>query len=567
MTDTDLRIAECIDHKRSFVLDAGAGSGKTTSLVAALQRAVEQLGTDLGRRGQRIACITYTNVAKEEIIDGIKGSPVVRVSTLHDFLWNVLSSHQRALKRALLKWNDGLKIDSRRKCDAAELADALLKVAVTYSDTGPKFVEGRLFHDDLLGVAKIMFAESALLGQIVATQYPCILVDEYQDASPEVVDLLLDGIVAKNASRTVVGFFGDKMQSIYDSGVGELPARHLSQLTQIVKSDNFRCSMNVIRVLNRLRTDIQQTPGPDNRQLPGDAIYVRVADATGDVMGRVRSFAQKSRGWSPNPVTERELYLTHRLISQKGGYDGLLSTFQTRGDWYRERLLSGEEPRIAFLLEKVEPLAIAWAEKRVGAAISRLRDAGFTLSAQRTKRAAAEALDHLVALRSTGTVKEVLAHVRAAELLPLPDDIRDRLAGQVQVVGDSDEAKDREELDAAFYNSYFSLPYQEVTSFVAFFESHTPYSTQHGVKGAQFDTVYVVLDDKGARWNAYSFEKYLTREDETKLPRRYAKTRNIFYVCCSRAMRNLAVVDVGGASATKDAAVRALFGADRCFVL
>jgi DNA helicase-2/ATP-dependent DNA helicase PcrA len=63
----------------------------------------------------------------------------------------------------------------------------------------------------------------------------------------------------------------------------------------------------------------------------------------------------------------------------------------------------------------------------------------------------------------------------------------------------------------------------------------------------------------------YSFEKYLTGEDEAKNPARYIKTRNIFYVCCSRSIRNLAIVDLGAASPRKEAAVRALFGADRCF--
>jgi DNA helicase-2/ATP-dependent DNA helicase PcrA len=32
-----------------------------------------------------------------------------------------------------------------------------------------------------------------------------------------------------------------------------------------------------------------------------------------------------------------------------------------------------------------------------------------------------------------------------------------------------------------------------------FVEQRTPYSTQHGVKGAEFDDVFVIIDD--AAWN------------------------------------------------------------------
>ena len=35
-TDTDAQIRACIDSSKSFIMTAGAGSGKTTSLVKAL---------------------------------------------------------------------------------------------------------------------------------------------------------------------------------------------------------------------------------------------------------------------------------------------------------------------------------------------------------------------------------------------------------------------------------------------------------------------------------------------------------------------------------------------------
>lgn len=565
MNETDGRIFDGLKEKRSFVLDAGAGSGKTHSLVTALHHAVEHLEIEMTRRGQRIACITFTNVAKDEIIARVKGSPLVSVSTIHVFLWGIMRGHQKALKRALLKLNDSLPDTSRRKRDPVELTKALPQVPVTYSETGSNYLEGRLHHEDLLEVSKFMIEDNSLLAKIVATQYPYILMDEYQDASPTVMALLIDGIVARNPGRVVLGLFGDKLQHIYDGGVGELPAEQLKQLDQIIKSDNYRCSLSVIELLNRLRRDIQQTPGPSNSSIPGDTIYIRVKAPASSSMECVRAFVRETRGWSSEASTERELYLTHRLISRKSGYDGLLSVFDARGGGYRDRLLTGEEPRISFFLRKIEPLAISWKEGRSGNVVSMLRKDGFALSKEHTKSSTSAALEQLLLLRGTETVGEVLRHVFTSQLVPLPDDIRDRLQGRSPAIGDTEEAREREQRDATFYQSLFSLSYSEIVSFALFFEEHTPYSTQHGVKGAEFDTVFVVLDDNGAKWHSYSFGKYLTGEDEAGKPERFRRTRNIFYVCCSRAMRNLAIVDFGASNGAKDAAVRKLFGSDRCF--
>ncbi|MCR6667627.1 MAG: hypothetical protein NVV69_16830 [Methyloversatilis sp.] len=127
-----------------------------------------------------------------------------------------------------------------------------------------------------------------------------------------------------------------------------------------------------------------------------------------------------------------------------------------------------------------------------------------------------------------------------------------------------DAAKEREEKDAALYAAVFGLTYQQVAAFAQFFMTSTQFSTKHGVKGDEFDTVLVVLDDAGAAWNFYSFDKYLSGTDETANPGRAKRSRNVFYVCCSRARQRLAVIDLSGASTAKAERMRTLFGVDRC---
>ncbi|WP_406437315.1 hypothetical protein OHB14_59430 [Streptomyces sp. NBC_01613] len=81
------------------------------------------------------------------------------------------------------------------------------------------------------------------------------------------------------------------------------------------------------------------------------------------------------------------------------------------------------------------------------------------------------------------------------------------------------------------------MSYREVISVTHFIDELTPFSTQHGVKGDEFENVVVVVDDRA--WNRYSISKMLAGTDK---PDRTERSRNLFYVCCSRAQRGLAVV-------------------------
>lgn len=90
-------IFSCIDGSRSFVLDAGAGSGKTYALVQALSHVGQTQGKKLERNSQKVACITYTNIAANEIQSRLGKSDWVHVSTIHDFLWPRISRFQNEL--------------------------------------------------------------------------------------------------------------------------------------------------------------------------------------------------------------------------------------------------------------------------------------------------------------------------------------------------------------------------------------------------------------------------------------------------------------------------------------
>ncbi|MEJ8646603.1 UvrD-helicase domain-containing protein [Streptomyces sp. MS1.AVA.3] len=56
--DTFEAVATELEARRSFLIEAGAGAGKTTTLVRTLQHLLNHHRTDLEAHGRRIACIT-----------------------------------------------------------------------------------------------------------------------------------------------------------------------------------------------------------------------------------------------------------------------------------------------------------------------------------------------------------------------------------------------------------------------------------------------------------------------------------------------------------------------------
>lgn len=552
MMDADEKILECLKARKSFLIDAGAGSGKTSSLIRALDyiRGPDRLSV-MGS-GQRVACITFTNVAKNEIIERTEHDPLFVVSTIHDFLWASIKSFQKELKPALLAFNEGLPANSRRKQNQNELEAALKTVpAVIYSDRGANFLEGRIFHDDLLGVAYIMFRDHPLLSKVVAARFPFIFVDEYQDTDPVVVRTLLEHLL-KTKQPPLIGFFGDKMQSIYSGGVGELSGEQQALLIQIKKEQNYRCSKAVIKLLNKIRTDIQQQPAGTN--LPGAAGYVSLVgvDPDADLSALAVQKARDAFGWNIEGEL-KVLFLTHRLIARKAGYAGLWAAYNSRGGFTQDRFQSGEDPIASFFVNKVEPFIAAWRKGKVGRAISFLKDRPSPIAGATEKARVKANLDELLSLIDTGgTIEAVLRHLRKAQLVVLLDDLEDAI-GEAAAQADPDSP---EAAHQAFMALLLAVPYVEVSRYRAVLENSMPFSTKHGVKGDEFQNVVVILDDAGANWNQYSFGKMLAGTDTSQ--GREKRTRNLFYVCCSRAKDKLIVADLGAGAQAK---VEELFGA------
>ncbi len=104
MNTLSQKIANCMSLKspKSFLLKAGAGAGKTRALVEALNKISLETATELILSNRKIAVITYTNAASDEILRRINQSPFIQVSTIHSFIWELIKHYQHDIKEWMI---------------------------------------------------------------------------------------------------------------------------------------------------------------------------------------------------------------------------------------------------------------------------------------------------------------------------------------------------------------------------------------------------------------------------------------------------------------------------------
>lgn len=95
-------------------------------------------------------------------------------------------------------------------------------------------------------------------------------------------------------------------------------------------------------------------------------------------------------------------------------------------------------------------------------------------------------------------------------------------------------------LDATI-RDVLDLDYSQFKAAIEFLYPESEFSTEHGVKGEEYDNVVFVIS-KG--WNQYQFETYAPMiTGKVPIPvgkeASYERNRNLFYVCCSRPKKRL----------------------------
>jgi DNA helicase II / ATP-dependent DNA helicase PcrA len=588
-TPADIELRACLDSDpvRSFVMKAGAGSGKTTSLVKALAHLFQNKGSLLKRRGQQIACITYTEVAVGEIWGDVGNASLFHVSTIHSFLWNIIRPFQEDIRawvknRILEKLETAeeklaspgtqaaTKAKAKKDVDRYKLQlDAIESVDHFTYNIGSNYAEGVLGHDDILKLGPAMITEGALMRRIVADRFPYLFIDESQDTFAEVVDAFRL-IARQHADKFCLGFFGDPMQKIYMTGVGPITLDEI--WLQITKPENFRCPKRVLDVVNRIRAagdGLVQTRGrmiEENGQLvsvPGAArMFILPADNHRTArLGQVRTWLSQNSGdplWldDSDEGGVKVMVLVHRMAADRMGFPAVYAALNDNGSrTLKEGLLDGTAWILRPFLQFVLPLVHAMTTGQDFEAMTLLRawspelqpDAITSKNARVTLDRIGKSVEDLVALvtGNAASTRDVLSFLLERNLYPIDDRLKSYLEGLPPAGGDDGSGDD------SSVAAFFACPASEMRNYERYVKNESPFDTHQGVKGAQFSRVLVVLDDEEANYNSFSYGKYfgitdLSGTDQANIAQGKEsvldRTRRLFYVCCSRAVGELAVV-------------------------
>ena len=529
----------CLEAGQSFRLEAGAGAGKTYSLVKALEFLIDRYQSVLPRRGQRIACITFTNVAKDEILDRTDSNPIIFCDTNHAFCWSLIRGFQRHLREYVAElpaWVERIK-------EVGELGKRLVDYNLGFRSISEEHLT--LHHDDVLPLT-IRLMENLKFRRLVSSLYPIILIDEYQDTDAAWVEAIKAQFLGQDGAP-IFGFFGDHWQKVYDEGCGAL--EHPS-VREIGKEANFRSVQAVVDVLNRMRPELPQfvvdpkAPGEIKvfhsngwtgpRQTGNHWKGDLPTEAGHNALQRVKERLAED-GWDLSSSNTKILMLTHRALADEQGYSSLRDVFR-----YNDAFTRKEHPYIAYFVDVLEPACEAYAAKKYGLMFELLGSGRPWLRTAKDKADWANSMEAVIELRETGTVGAILDHLLDTKMPRLPDKLKDRERELRAFNPDGDEPMSP---SLAEIEKLRAVKYTEIKALSEYHSGHSPFETKHGVKGAQFENVLVVV---GRGWNKYNFGEMLEFFANQSVPpnkqQAFERNRNLFYVACSRPKKRLAVL-------------------------
>ena len=524
----DAKIIETLQSGCSFRVEAGAGSGKTYSLNKVIEWIQANKWVEYSRKKQNVVCITYTNAAVDVIAERLSKDSFIIPSTIHSFAWNAIKQYQGFL----------INIVANDPDFEADEGDFVAVNEVTYT-LGHRYKENGiqyLYHDDVLKLfCKLL--DNAKFRRVFADKYPLILIDEYQDSYAPIIDRFIEYFVS-NKIGPQFGFFGDAWQTIYQSNKACGTIEH-ENLEVIKKGSNFRSAPRIVDFLNDIRPDLPQTSAIDDFE--GEIIVITCDDYTGprrvernfngelpaeELRTRLNNVVDKIKQDTSKENTLKVLMITHRVLASQQGYDRLL-------DILNDGLRDKEDPFLLFFIDTVEPIFQALNTSNMQLLFDTLGIRRYPIKKKAEKNEWRILQQQLSEARTKRAI-DVFEVVNKSKLIPVPP----KLEGWYHLYQKAPETLYGA---AASIQEFLNLDYVQFIAAKEFLRPEAQFSTEHGVKGEEYDNVVFVVS-KG--WNQYQFETYAPMiNGTTPIPigreAAFERNRNLFYVCCSRPKKRL----------------------------
>lgn len=635
-----------IDEFKHIKFNAGAGAGKTHALKESLLYIIDNYGNKLKYHNQQILCITYTNVATEEIKKRIGTTTLVKVSTIHERIWELIKDYQEELVsihyKEISKVFDDLnqKIESYKefgnleKNKQIEFEDSIVaKKQIFYKNksktkdileelfseektnypnifkTKKLFVDlseliikrndiknckkgieekkykftkliydsrknrdslhtMKISHNTLLDYGLNIIEQFDILKKIIINKFSYILIDEYQDTADNVIkiiSLLADYSIQINYNL-FIGYFGDTAQNIYETGVGERIDKIHAHLTTVKKDFNRRSSIQVINLINRIRNDdIQQRTIYEDADCGSVKFYERIQIEEQEIV--IDRFIQNYKNeWGISSSNKLHCFvLKNELVAKYNGFGNIYKYFkettQYKGQRYQllntelvtydltklgsiqslfysiiefYQMLSNPDVSISSILSKeiykdfnLQNLfvLIDYLKSISGNTMNDIFNNIFTKYEERTVNGYQEKVQDLFKDLETYSYESLIEFIFNKLYWDLEDN-------------EIDTAKEN-------INSLLSiniLEYIEWFNFVNKLETNDViYHTYHGTKGLEFDNVLVIMENKFGLVQD-KFSSYFSNSVKLSKKDEYINTKNLLYVACSRARKNLRIL-------------------------
>ncbi len=580
----DLQVDETLEKcilstpRKSFFLFAGAGSGKTHSLVLLLKKIRDSIGKDLLVQGKNAAVITFTNAATDEIVNRLDYSLVFHISTIHSFVWDAIKYYQADIKHLYCQY---IQEDIQKLYEKQEKAKSKttktyqsnaekiehLKEKLGKAKTIEKFVYNpngsnaeynALNHAEVIKISAQMIMDNIMLQRIIAQRYPILLIDESQDTKKELVDAFFK--IQENFSDIfTLGLLGDQKQRIYTDGKENMVNIIPSEWEQPVKRMNYRCAKRIVKLANTIGKDLdiyaEQNPKEDaadglvrlfivqqQNEIDKDDIEQTIMD----IMCNQTHDAK----WSGADADVKTLTLEHMMAARRLGFAQFFGPL-SKVDKYQMAFLQGKVSELDFFTKEVLPIADSINGDGRNA-LEILKAYSPLLSKQNTEkpyelylrcRDDSQKVANIV--NGNHSIRDVVKVVCSSQLLPVPEVLR-----QASILSTTD-VNDEWEEDLQAWVMVMDLPINMVRGYDDYVNQRTRFDTHQGVKGLEFDRVMVIIDDSEAKGFMFSYDKLFGVKELTEIDKKHIeageessvdRTQRLFYVTCTRAKETLAIV-------------------------
>lgn len=634
-----------LDKKQNFVLQGGAGSGKTESVKDLLLYLANK------NPSTRAMCITHTNNAVYEIQERVGDK--YPVSTIHAFLHNLIKRYKKNIhtiiytlyivpimerldfdenqedkeykkneydryKKIYAKYSDKLysiknetydKVIGKKEYDSApdnynrelnqkiEILNAYIKKVIKsydytkihYNETKfDSFRDLSYGHDGLLTIAHLLFIKYPILGKIIIDRYDYIFIDEYQDTKQEVILDLLELANQKNEKKLTLCLFGDSMQSIYNDGIGKIDSYiDTDSLILIPKVDNYRCSYEVVELINTLRLDDIQQEVALAKLATGN--IQETSDRHGDVKILYAVCDKRPNAFSSSKDKEefssqidylikaakkdceeaKILVLTNKAIAEKEGFKQLYKIFNNRYVDVSERM---ERYLKQIQIFDICNICQLYEAKKYNPLIKALKTSGYTVQTHKDKLklkseiknflskselSLFEAFNYAVdnkLIRITETcqnildlnekfIRDISTNIKYNEFKKLyleGKNTYNKIKKFIELESEEEFAEyDRIYKKEFFINILFSkdIKFSEARNYYKYLEEESEYLTMHKTKGSSIESVIVVMEEYF--WNEYDFSTLYNKKRAKIKQERTENSQKLIYVASSRARTSL----------------------------